>query len=440
MSNYSDKLFTKINNISKYIDRIPDIKVKKLFLGVSLIIFSLSILFGLICGWSDVSHYYSNISNLVDEGLVPYRDYVFEYPPLALLFMLVPKIFSVSEETFGYSYLTFAFIFFLIGAHFIRKIVDSLDSSHNRSIILYLAMFIFANVFVVFRYDIFAAVIVIISLWYYRNEKYGLAFIIMAIGLMTKIYPAIFILALLIPFICRGQWYKAFKYILITIALCLVVEAPFLILDPDSAFAYLQYHSDRGLQVESVFAGFIMLFSKLFSGDVTVIENYGSSNISGVIPDFLANYMDLLAVLSVLLFIVICIYRIKKNGTSLDDFTVVSIICFASIMIFVLFSKVYSLQYIIWILSLFPLVMLNSIDKNIRAKMFLISILFGIFSMADGLSLYGDLINMRMVGIVNCCLKNIMHILLTVEAVRLMFRITSSKYGRHESMSDGCGA
>ncbi len=428
MPGFCDKLLRKIDAVDEHICSSPADKVNRIFIAVSAVILLLSIVYIEVeRGWSDVLHYYVNISELVDGRQMPYRDYPFEYPPLALLFMLVPKIFSVSEETFCYSYLFFAFAFFLIGAHFISKITNEMGSPRNRTLVLYMLMFVFANVFVVFRYDIFAAVLVIISLWCYKKEKYGLAFAIMAAGAMTKLYPALFLLPMLVPFLYRKQWMYIAKYTLISVAVCLLAEVPFLISDPGTAFAYMQYHSDRGLQVESVFAGFIILFNMISPGDITAVDGYGSRNILGWLPDLLAAHLTEIAALSILLLMAVFLIRMKRNGLRADDFTVVSTLCFALLMTFILFSKVYSLQYIIWIMSLFPLVMLDSVDKKIRTEMLIIFILFAIFSTANGLALYFDLSDLNIRGTVNICLRNIMHILLTVEAVRLAMRFTAPK-------------
>ena len=50
-------------------------------------------------GWMDVNHYWDNINEWYNDGLIPYKDYVFEYPPLSLLIFLIPRLFSIPPRT-----------------------------------------------------------------------------------------------------------------------------------------------------------------------------------------------------------------------------------------------------------------------------------------------------------------------------------------------------
>ena len=58
--------------------------------------------------WGDVDHYWVNINDIIVEGKMPYRESVFEYPPLTLIVFLIPRLLSPSIEVFHYVFAVYA--------------------------------------------------------------------------------------------------------------------------------------------------------------------------------------------------------------------------------------------------------------------------------------------------------------------------------------------
>ena len=75
--------------------------------------------------WADVDHYWNNINDWYDHGLIPYKDYVFEYPPFSLVIFLIPRIFSWDLNSFHYSYAILCMIAYVIAARCTLKMISS---------------------------------------------------------------------------------------------------------------------------------------------------------------------------------------------------------------------------------------------------------------------------------------------------------------------------
>jgi len=367
------------------------------------------------CRWSDLNNYYSNAGDVL-HGLIPYSEMKFEYPPLALVFMIVPRLIAEDLQGFYYASALLSYLFFVIGIFFMLKIADEVEQPRSRIYVMALGTLLFTNIFIVARNDVYPTVMVIISIWFYLRKSYGLSFAMMALGTMTKIYPVILIPVLLIPFLAKKDWRNAAKYLGISATVCFLIEIPFLIADPSTAFAYLTYHSARGIQIESITASFL-LFLNAFAcpGLVTVNFGYGSDNIAGATADAIAPCMSILmaAVFVFLIWILVRIHRAR-----IDDWRrltlLVGLISVTTLMLFISVNKVYSAQYAIWILMLLPLAIMASSYENWRRRLLAISLIYAVLCMLNGFAyIYLGLPDLNPAAVLIVFLRNLVHLAMT---------------------------
>ena len=330
-------------------------------------------------GWMDVNHYWDNINEWYDDGLIPYKDYVFEYPPLSLLIFLIPRLFSWDLDSYHFMYAIFSMIAY-IG---ISKLTLDLTKDDERLrpyiVLLLLLIPIFGIRFILTRNDIFAVAAIIISIWCYKNNHKRLAFILIGLGAMIKLYPILLIVPYLANEISRRDVKSFLECIIIIAATCVIIELPFMIDDFDSAFSYLSYHEDRPIQIESVVATFMYFAYLLGYTDLHYIESYGSDNMWGELPDKVAPYMnDVLSwsLIIVIAFLLIIAIWSKKwdDNMKIRMFILTSL---AMILTFIIFNKVYSAQYMLWVLGLTPLMIWSISSEKARRVGFVITIIFG---------------------------------------------------------------
>ena len=209
--------------------------------------------------------------------------------------------------------------------------------------------------------------------------------------------------------------------VLIAAATCLLVELPFLLADPSTAFSYLTYHSDRGLQVESVAGGFFLLYGKIFPSDIYVAYGFGSDNVVGVAPDALASFMNPLMGGILLVFVVLMGVRIARAHMGRDvELFLAGAVCTAMVMLFIAFSKVYSAQYVIWILLLIPFTQASCFDEGRRNRILMTMLPFGLFTFLSYSSYHVfGVLDMNWMSTIMIFVKNIFHIVLTMEIADL---------------------
>lgn len=370
--------------------------------------------------WGDLNNYYVNAGNVLD-GLMPYSETPFEYPPLALVFMIVPRMLSWDLDSFYYICTVQALIFVAIGAFILERIAVPLTGCRWRVRLVMLVLVAVGSYFLLARNDIYPTVIAVAAIWMFQNRRMELAALLLALAAMIKLYPAIFLMPMVMALLLRKDAKGAVMMVAIAAATCLLVELPFLLADPSTAFSYLTYHSDRGIQVESVAGGFFMLYDKIFPCDIYVAYGFGSDNVIGTIPDALSPFMNPVMYCIILAFVVAIGLRIARSSVERDDVLVlVGAICAAMVMIFITFSKVYSAQYVIWILLLIPFTQASCFDEGRRNRILMTMLPFGLFTFLSYSSYHVfGVLDMNWMSTAMIFVKNIFHIVLTMEIVDL---------------------
>ncbi len=403
--------------------------------------------------WGDIDHYYANAGDVLD-GKMPYSESRFEYPPLSLIFMLIPRILTWDLNSFHYGCAILTYVFIVIGSYFLLRMADERIGCRWQTHLILLCTIIFGSYFVIARNDVYPTVMAIIALWFYMDRRYAPAFIIMSLAAMTKLYPALFLIPMLLPFILKRDWRNFGTAFICIIAVGLLVESPFLLTDPGTAFAYLTYHSDRGIQVESVASSFFMVYNMIVPGtafayltyhsdrgiqvesvassffmvynmivpgDLAVVFNYGSDNITGVGPDTLAPYMNSIMWAVLAVFFLVMLVRISRADMDGEKvFAVVGVMCVAMLLMFIAFSKVYSAQYYIWIVMLLPFTQLSCLSGSHRREILIILIPFAIFTMASYRAYMElGLMHLDSIAIIMTAIKNVFHVLLMLEVLHM---------------------
>ena len=367
----------------------------------------------------DVSHYYYNISDLVDNHLMPYSGYTFEYPPFTLVIFLIPKLLSWDLDSFRFSFCIFAGLFYCLFSHFTLKITDRFNIRRFYVMAFILAMILFSHEFAVARNDIFAVALVTISMYLFLEKRYVPSSVVLALAIMIKIYPIILVPVFMIILISRKEWKSSAVFLAVSALICLLIELPFIINDPSTAFAYLTYHSDRGLQVEGVASSVLLIVDMFVPIIDSIAINYGSSELAGQIPDMVAGCLDIIQVVAMVAVIALSAYHLYRHRED-DPFRSLALVSLMMIMTFITFSKVYSAQYMLWILALIPFVYIgHHSDARFTKAVFV----FGIMSLLSSAVAFSiGLHTESIIPSIIVFLKNVVHIALMVYVFMLFFK------------------
>lgn len=380
--------------------------------------------------WGDIDNYYVHAERFLD-GSMPYSGFDFEYPPLAIVFMAVPALVSWDLESYRFASAAMAYVALLIVARVLDRFSDDMVGTRWQSRLLVLLTVGFCSYFLIARNDIYATAMAVVAIRLFQTDRPVAASAVAATAAMVKFYPAILVLPMLCILIERRDLRSACLSLASAALVCLLVEAPFLIADPDTAFAYLTYHSDRGIQVESVAAGLLLVYGELFPGEIAVVSNYGSHNLSGAIPDAVAPCMNVVLIAVLLAFTAAMAVRMHGSGTDVRrQSALLGAICAAMVLLFICFSKVYSAQYLVWIMLLLPFTQASCFDPGDRRRVLTVLGPFGVFSMLSYVA-YAclDIHEPDDLIVLMVFMKNLFHILLMIAVMRLCWNAAGRPEG-----------
>ncbi len=375
--------------------------------------------------YSDVEWYYLYAETFA-KGQIPYEVYDnIAYPPMFLYISVLPALITDSLDVYTLLYLLMSTAMVLIGAHYSLKMCDEYGVSHLYVYIIFLFMMACVPVHCIDRNDGMATILAMLAMFMFLRKRDTLCFVLLAVSIMVKIYPGLVMGAFLIPFLINRDWKRCFGYFFLTMAVCVLIQVPCYIASPESSFNYLVQNSGRPLQIESCISVLVMVYMAIFPDKVWIehtddpsVYTYGSDNFRGVFPDALADIMMPLMVIAIAIAVLYFLYRLK--GHRLDRvhaMTVSSIMAYISVLIFMLFNKVYSAQYGLWpVLLYMPVLMMlqySGVDSHRLTGRY---ILFGLGTLLATVLYNGDAGPLFFVATL---FKTVALILLLIESVRM---------------------
>ena len=301
-------------------------------------------------------------------GLLPYRDFPFEYPPLAIVPMAAPYVVwpfgGITVETYKWLFAGWQAVQ-MLALGFVLMRVTRLGGDAGaggpatlvgrlRHVALGLLLLsIGAALALTFRFDLFPALLVTVALWAALGNRPGLAGVAIALGILAKLYPLAVVPALAIPWLVPFDVRRLARYGIAAALTTVAVLGPFVALAGGDAFSFLRYQADRGLQIESVGGGLAVLLGLVAGAPPG--ESFGFSSVQVEGP-FAAAWLAALPVATVVGFGLLAWLgwrriRWEADGAGAGRPSPRTVVLFAtaSMLMLLATSKVFSIQYVVWI-------------------------------------------------------------------------------------------
>ncbi|MEI7603574.1 MAG: glycosyltransferase 87 family protein [bacterium] len=371
---------------------------------IVLITFLVSLIFAILSipdyignglwGWERTLYF--RIYDYISHGQIPYKDFFIEYPPLAPYFITFPLSFTngFSNPIFASLYCLLVglwiIIYFLISNSLLLKLAIDKKTIAKYSLISLLCL-ILTGTLVFTRYDIFPAILTAIGVGLYilylnKNKRiiFIIAILLIVLAGFLKLYPFLIIPLLIMTEIFRAKWTNIIISILIFLII-LFINIPFILSGSGRFQDFLKYQTERDIQIESTYASGLFLLEKAGFIKTNVTIQYGALEINN-------DYTETIGKTSLPLIGLGCaaIYalfgyfltRFKKHILSYEKIThIIVLFSITLISIFLFFNKVFSPQYIIWIITFIPLLALLSKDEHKKDRKKILIILISITSL-----------------------------------------------------------
>jgi hypothetical protein len=295
--------------------------------------------------YSDL-HVYATYGGNMAAGNVPYRDFFDEYPPLAQPVFLLARVAGASHFALAFKSLMALFGVGTIACAVVtlRALRVTLLRAAAAVAVIAAAPLLVGPIFLN-AYDLWPAFLLSLALMLLVLDRPRLAFGMLGAAVAAKVYPvALLPIALLyVAPRLRRSAFVSFAGVLI------LAHLPFAILGPGGLrFSYSQ-QLKRGLELNSIGGAFLLAAHKVGIGHPRLgNEPPGSLNVLG-------STADAIAVVSSVLVVVAIAAAAWAFARSSRDARALVVASAAAVAGFVAFDKVFSAQYVDWLVPLVPL-------------------------------------------------------------------------------------
>lgn len=315
-------------------------------------------------GVTDSRSLFHFFADQMAEGRFPYRDFSIEYPPVSLLFFLIPRLFASSESGYHIAFAAQTLLLDLLGLVMLRSLARRLGYSERGTFVAATAMLLAFGPMAIDHFDFVVGVLTLAAVYAFIRGWHSGAWFILGLAAMTKIFPVVIAPLFALYLWRRGDYRAIWNGGIVFGATLVAAAAPFLIKGFEGFANSFTYHSERGLQIESTYASAILLGDQGGIGNAGLDFNHGAWNLSGSLPDALARFSPLItAILLILLYNFYGWFQISRglSGEPVHERWLITFAALA-VILFMLSNKVFSPQYMLW---LYPLAAVSVGNRRI---------------------------------------------------------------------------
>jgi len=291
---------------------------------------------------------YQHAVRMMDAGLVPYRDFDVEYPPLALAWAW--GIFHLpGPPTLVFSLAMCAAL--AVCAVSALWLARALALGRRRTVAAVGATIVtplLLGTLLQTRYDLLLAAALSLTAVAAVGRRFGWMWTALAVATALKLVPV-----LLVPVLFIWHWRhrspaRAVGGVAAFGGAVAATFIPFFVMAPAATWTLFQYHLRRPLQMESLGSSVIHVLHLPFQQ----VHSYGSDNIDGTVPQLAASASTLALIVAVVA-IALTVARATRAGARPE--VIVGALT-ATMFAAVVFGKVVSPQYLAWLVPIALLV------------------------------------------------------------------------------------
>jgi len=295
---------------------------------------------------------YQTYGERLAGGLVPYRDFGFEYPPGALPAIVLPALVTGTVHAYRIAFVAELALVGVVAVLLLDAVLRRLELPRRERIlslaVVALAPLLLGGV-ILTRFDLVPAALVLAALALAVAGRRRAAALVVGVGAAVKLYPALLLPPLAIDAWRRGGRRELAIVVGLAVAPVALAYIAFFAVAPDGVLDSLGRQIGRPLQIESVGAGLLLALHQAFGMGLGWTSGSGSQNLTGTGAGVLAALQGVAQVVAVVL-VWVAYARGPSTAERLVRYGAASVVAFVAL------SKVLSPQFLVWLVLLVPLV------------------------------------------------------------------------------------
>lgn len=312
---------------------------------------------------------YEIYGELTLQHTMPYRDFNVEYPPGALAAFVPPAVVTDSQGPYE---VTFAWLMRLCGLGVIVAMGAALYTlgTTERAAITSLGVVavspLLLGPLVVQRFDLLPTALLGLAVLAMLRRRDRMSFGLLALSVVTKGFAVVALPLFVGLTLRRSGRREVWMCAGIFAGVLAVVLVPFVLIAPHGMWWTLQEQTSRPLNRETTAGALLLALHQIAGVHLRAVVSHGSGNFVGGVPDALASISVVVELAALVWLWIRCLRSTLTDETFLLGVT-------AAILAFIVFGKVLSPQYLIWLLALVPL---------LRLSRYRATVCVGVFSLA----------------------------------------------------------
>ncbi len=322
---------------------------------------------GITAGSNDIQ-LYREAGEALLNGAIPYRDFFIEYPPASLLAFIIPALLTQRAGGFAAVFAAQMALFLVGSLVLVALAAQNAGRGWLAPALVFAAAALLLYPVATVRYDPLATFTLAAAVWAAAASRPLAGYAALALGAAAKLVPV-----LAVPALAAASWNgggerpsvkelarRAAPGVALFAAIVGGIFGAALAVGGGGFIQSFAYHSDRGLQLESVWTSALMAL-----GNVEDISfEFGAFDVSGP-GAALVSALSLPLTLVLLGLTALLMYREHRAGRlTRADFPRFAA---AFVLAFMVASKVLSPQYMLWLLPLLPLAATGVFGAGIAA-------------------------------------------------------------------------
>jgi hypothetical protein len=323
-----------------------------------------------------------------------YAQETVEYPPLAAAFIvgvdrfgtMLPtdnplihlKIYQAPSQLQEYklAHRCTMLVIFLVTVWLVRRLCSTAFPAESewerfQRLLLFLGGSLLSGYVLLDRLDLALAALMAASLWLLIRGRSFLSLVLLAAAIAFKLVPVVLVPVWLLGTLpATGLQLRQLRTALGRLALLAGGVAVFCLpmywIAGLRSFEFLSYHRARGIEYESSYAA-ILFALKPFGYPTYLRAAFGSADVESPFATAMLRWAPALVAWSGLAVFILCLLAVRKNETTKSGQTfgqkhpqLLATATLLTMLLLVLFNKVFSPQYVVWVLPLLPLVPLKT--------------------------------------------------------------------------------
>jgi uncharacterized membrane protein len=279
---------------------------------------------------------------------VPYRDFSVEYPPAALPVFVLPTWLGHPRRYFEWLMAACGVATVLVVAAALRRLGAGGARSTAALALVGLSPLLVGSV-ILTRFDLWPTLLVAGALAALLSGRDLAGGALLGLAIAAKLFPAV-----LVPLGIAWAWRRrgrrfALAWTGVVAGVVLACFLPFLVLAPGGVAHSFGTQLGRPLQIESLGASLLIAAHHLFGLGLHLDSTHGSQNLTGTGPDVVSAVSTALQAVALA-----ATWILFARGPATRVRLVVA--AAASVAAFIGLGKVFSPQFLIWLVPLVPLV------------------------------------------------------------------------------------